>query len=166
MHAGWIHRGRRVVAGVLLVATFPACYSYRVVPTDQVSVGKSVRARLAADEVVRLREVLGRDDRTLDGKLMSMSDSGLLMAVPTSRIGPEGLTHQRVLVPRSSLLELEVRQLDRFRTGVMVAAISAVAAAVVITQFDVGSPNDGRPKGGVNNNILGLRLPLLSLFGH
>ncbi|HET6680848.1 MAG TPA: hypothetical protein VFG84_06575 [Gemmatimonadaceae bacterium] len=165
MHAGWIQRGSRVVAGVMLVAALPACYSYHVVPTEQLSVGKSVRARLSADEATRLQGVLGRTDRTLDGRLMASSDSGLLMAVPTSRIGPEGITHQRILVPRSSLLEVEERRLDRFRTGIVVAAITAVAAAVVVTQFDVGSPNDGEPKGGTDHNILGVRIPLLALFG-
>jgi hypothetical protein len=133
------------------------CYSYRVVPVEQVPVGETVRARVSAAEAERLREVIGRDDRVLEGQLLAPADSGVLVAVRTSVIDAAVQTHQRILVPRQGLLELEVRRLDRWKTAGIAAVVVAAATAVAVSQFNSDKPTENGGKGGSNNSLV---LPL------
>ena len=130
------------------------CYSYRVVPVEQAPVGRTVRARVSLAEAERLREVLGRDDRVVEGQLLAPPDSAVLVAVRTSSVDAAVQTHQRVMVPRGSLLELEVRRLDRWKTGGVVAVLAVAATAVALSQFNSDKPTDGIGKGGTDNSLV------------
>jgi len=120
-------------------AAASGCYSYHVVPVEQLPIGSSVRVRVQATEAERIGALLGRDDRLLDGRLLAReSDNSILLAVPTS-VGADatgvGPLHQRVMLPRASLLEVEVRRLDKLKTVGVVAAVGAATATAAIAAF-------------------------------
>ena len=133
------------------------CYSYRVVPVEQAPVGETVRARVSATEAERLRDVLGRDDRVVEGQLLAQPDSTILVAVRTSLADASVQTHQRVAVPRHGLLELEVRHLDRWKTLGVAGVVAGAAAAVAVSQFNSAKPTANGGKAGSNRALV---LPL------
>lgn len=137
----------------LTLATFAVllggCYSYRVVPVEQAPVGETVRARVSLTEAVRLREAIGRDDRVVEGQLLEAADTSILVAVRTPSDATVR-THQRVALPRSGLLELEVRRFDRLKTAGIAAVIVAAVTAVAVSQFNSDKPTTGQGKGGTD----------------
>jgi hypothetical protein len=151
---------RRLALIVLMSTVFGGCYSYRVVPVEQAPVGETVRARVSPAEADRLREVIGRDDRVVEGELLAPPDSAILVAVRTSVVDASVQTHQRVTVPRQGLLELEVRRLDRWKTVGIAAAVVGVASALAITQFNTDKPTENGGKSGTNKSVV---LPGVSL---
>ena len=153
---------RRLAVVALTAVVFGGCYSYQVVPVEQAPVGETVRARVSPAEAERLREVIGRDDRVVEGELLAPPDSSLLVAVRTSVVDASVQTHQRVAVPRQGLLELEVRRLDRWKTAGITAVVVGVASALAITQFNAEKPTENGGKNGTNKSVM-LPLPGVSL---
>jgi hypothetical protein len=137
---------------VLLLPALAACYTYREASIESARIGEPVRARISGAEAERVAEILGRDDRYLEGELLERTDTTLLIAVP-STTGAEGgsvtRAYQRIQVPRTGVQEVELRELDRLRTtGAVVVVAAGVSAAVVGALSAIGKPNDdgkGRP---------------------
>ena len=133
-----------------LLAALPACYNYRVVPMEQVPVGASVRARISATEAEKLGELIGSDERVLEGSLLEKPDSGMLIAV-SSVVGVGSGTvqraQQRVAIPRGGLLEVEIRQLNRWKTiGVSALAVGVITyVATVSLSAEKSDGGDGKP---------------------
>jgi hypothetical protein len=145
---------RRLAFAVLTATVFGGCYSYRVVPVEQAPVGETVRARVSATEAERLRGVLGRDERVVEGQLLAQPDSAILVAVRTSLVDASVQTHQRVALPRHGLLELEVRRLDRWKTLGVAAVVVGATTAVAVSQFNSAKPTENGGKGGSNNSLV------------
>ncbi len=152
----------RLTFVVLAAGLLGGCYSYRVVPVEQAPVGRTVRARVSAVEAERLREVIGRDDRVVEGQLLASPDSAVLVAVRTSLVDAAVQTHQRIAVPRAGLLELEVRRLDRWKTAGVAAVFVAAATAAAVSQFNSDKPSEGPGRGGTNKSLL---LPIGTSLG-
>ncbi|HKO17163.1 MAG TPA: hypothetical protein VJU87_13075 [Gemmatimonadaceae bacterium] len=156
------------MAGVALVLSLAAsgCYSYVLIPVDQLSVGQPVRARISGAQAERLEPVLGDNGRELDGKLLEKQDSGIVMAV-SSAIGAESgvytRAYQRIAIPRSELEEVEIRRLDHLKTGVAIAggvvAVSAIFAAAS-GAIDLGT---GQGKSNPNKARVPVGIPLFRL---
>ena len=145
---------RRLAFISFAVAVFGGCYSYQVVPVEQAPVGQTVRARVSPAEAERLREVIGRDDRVVEGELLEPPDSGILVAVRTSDAEASVQTHQRVTVPRQALVELEVRRLDRWKTLGITAVLVGAAGALAASQFNTDKPTENGGKGGSNKSVV------------
>jgi hypothetical protein len=156
--------GARHLAGALLgvVVLLGGCYSYRLVPVEQAPVGETVRARVSATEAERLRDVLGRDERVVEGELLAQPDSAILVAVRTSLVDASVQTHQRVALPRQGVLELEVRRLDRWKTLAVAGVVVGAATAVAVSQFNSDKPTENGGKGGSNKSLV---LPLGGSLG-
>lgn len=136
----------RFTAGILLVIC-SGCYTYTPVQPDAVAIGADVRARITAAEAERLREVLPSERRMLEGKVLAGDGSMLMLEVPLARRemarGLE-LLHQRLSIPRSELIEIEQRSLDRARTGAAALGASLVVLYVLIDRLS-GEPASDRP---------------------
>jgi hypothetical protein len=157
-----------------LIAVLPllsACYTYRVVPLDEVPVGSSVRARISAGEAEKLEALIGRDDRVLEGDVIEKPNGSLLLAV-SGVVGMESGTvqraHQRVEVPRSGLLEVELRKLDRWKTAGITAVAAGALTYVAIAQFNAqkepkGGPGKGNPEDQVVPYAARARVPIFSI---
>ena len=167
---GHTMRYSRKLSSLLAVLTFAGgCYSYHVVPVNEVAPGQDVRVRISAAEAVRLGELIERGDRSLDGRLLENSDSQVVLGISsvtqttalTAVQDPSGQLFQRIAVPREGLLELEVRTLDKRRTGIMVGLLAAVSATVAYTQFNHQSAINEKGKGGGQVIRIPVGLPLL-----
>ncbi len=130
----------RAVAGVA-VATglLTGCYTYGPMEMSALTPDLEVRTRVTGAEADRLAEFLGSDSRIIDGTVQEIDDDNLLLLVPVlSSIerGRGGDLNQRIEILRDGLVEIEVKQLDRARTGVMFAAATVALGVVVIGQLN------------------------------
>lgn len=138
------------------------CYSYSVVPMESAAAGTRVRARISATEADRLSEILGREERVLEGRVLPGASQGLLLEVPAA-LTTAGTSvrwmNQRIELAPADVLELEVRRLDPWRTAGAVAVLTTVVGYAAVQAFDaVGEPSGEGSKGGTDNYI-GVSLP-------
>jgi len=151
----------QVITGVFaMIPLLAACYTYTPIETAAARPGMSVRARVSAAAGERIAPLLGTSDaRLLSGTLIG--DGGgpdtMIVEVPTvARADAGGVVqtlHQRVSIPRAELLELEMRKLDRFRTGAFAGAAAVIVGTVVFRALR-GGPGAERPPGGDGTDAL------------
>lgn len=130
----------------------PSCYTYVPATLDSIPVGTEVRALVSTEGQVRLLHEFGIDSRSIAGKLEAGDDQRVRVAVRAvyapSTPGIPALYQRVELAPRD-LLRLEMRRLDRFKTGGLLALLAATAGTTVILAatgtFEGGSPP---PPGG------------------
>jgi hypothetical protein len=134
-------------AAALLALTIAAgCYHYVPVPVESVTPGSDIRARVSAEEARRLEPLLVRDDaRVLEGLFLERQNGSILVQVPVVSelrgIRMETF-HQRVDLPVSSILEMELKELDRGRTGLALGAGTVVLVALVVNQLRGSGSSD------------------------
>ena len=126
-----------------------ACYRYTPAP-DAPMAQADVRVQLSDAGAMAAASVLGEGITSVSGRVVSVTDSDVVLAVsetsgPGRRVSWAG---ERITLPRSSLVRIERRTLDRRRT-VGVAAIGVGAAgAIALIVNAVGSRGDGDGGGG------------------
>lgn len=139
---------------LFLSSTLGGCYTYAVMPVEQIPVGADVKARISGEEADRLTKELGSEqDRVIAGELTDKQASDILLSVPKfvqHSSGPNSTVYQRVAIQRSSLFDVEVRRLDKWKTGGIVALAAALASVIAFKTFgDNGNPG-GTGKGGTD----------------
>jgi hypothetical protein len=154
---------RRFLLSVLPLLA--GCYTYAPIEPVRVQPGTSVRARVSGTAAARLAPLLGTTDaRVVSGRLIDTRADTMIVEVPTvvpTTVGGATETlHQRVSIPRTDLVELETRRLDRFRTTAIAGGVALVVGAIVITSLDNDPGTDGPPGGGGGTDA---RLPLWRL---
>jgi hypothetical protein len=146
-----------VAAAVLL----SGCFSYIPARPGEVEPGVDVRARVSPTAGARIAPLLGAADaRRLDGKLISNGADTIVVEVPTVMLDNRefGRTpNQRVSIPRSDLVELEVRKLDRWRTLGIVGG-AAVVLGVTLTKALKGEPGKEPLPGGGGTDAIVFRI--------
>jgi hypothetical protein len=148
-----------------LAPLLTACYAYAPIDPSAVRPGTGVRIRVSSAGAERLAPLLGTSDaRLLSGQLVDVRPDTMIVQVPTVVQAAFGSSletlHQRLSIPRSDLLELETRRLDRVRTGLVAgsAALIVGTLAVKAIQGDRGSDKPPGTGGGPE-----ARLPLVGL---
>jgi hypothetical protein len=159
------------LAVLLLPMVSGGCYRYSYVERDALRPGEDVRVRLNADEAERVGDILGRDDRVYDGRVLEAPDSTLTLAIRSFIVQQGGATesgHQRIVVPRSSVVEMQLRTLDRPRTaGAIAVAVAATTAAAIISLKAINGKDDkGTKLPGERSRIPGLVIPLRFAIPH
>jgi hypothetical protein len=148
-------RNRAVCLLVLfLLPSLGGCYTYATMPVDQVPVGADVRARISGAEADRLTQELGREqDRVITGELVDKRESDLLLTVPSlihSSVASNDRVYQKLSIPRSSILEMDVRRLDKWKSGGLMALAAALVTVIAVRQFGGNGNPSGSGKGGTN----------------
>jgi hypothetical protein len=120
--------------------------------TSRLQPGEDVRMRITAGMAEQIEPLLGRTDaRLLSGTIIATGADTLIVEVPTTarmaRSGTYQTLNQRVSIPRSSLLELESRSLNRTRTWIATGVAAAVVGAIVLNAT-VERGGSGGPPGG------------------
>jgi hypothetical protein len=138
------------------------CYTYSPIEPASIQPGTSVRARVTGAAADRLVPLLGTTSgRLVRGRLVDSRADTMIVEVPTVLGATVGGTmetlHQRVSIPRTDLLELETRRLDRVRTTAVAGSIALVVGAVVIKSL-TGNRGSEQPPGGGGG--VEARLPL------
>jgi hypothetical protein len=145
-----------------LVVFTTGCFSYiPVTSVADVEPGFSVRARVSPTASARIAPLLGATEaRRLDGTLVAQSTDELIVEVPIVMQDARefGRTpNQRVSIPRSDLVELEVRKLDRFRTGLVAGATAVVIGGILANSLRGEPGKEPLPGGGGTDAIVFLR---------
>lgn len=141
-----------------------ACYTYAPLDPGGLRPGMTVRARVSAGMAQQLQPLLATTDaRLLNGTIIGAGDT-LVMEVPSvtqAEVGSSLQTlYQRVSVPRTALLEIETRTLDRFRTGVAAGAAAVIVGGYVLRTTVLGRGKEPLPGGG---GPAELRIPLIRI---
>lgn len=153
--------GRRFVLAGCLCLLSAGCYTYRPVDFDEVRVDSDVRARLTARQVDELNGVLPSESRVIEGRVLEENGSSYLLLVPVLaelRGARIETINQRLDIPRSGIVELEMRELDRLRTGIAIGAGAAVLGFVAWRSLRDPALGDSDPPGGPND-FVGFRIP-------
>lgn len=127
------------------------CFSYTPVAVDAVSPGAVTRVRLSAAEANRLQESVPLAGRVVEGRLVAGTGDILLLDIPTlpGATAHRGVVlHQRIQLPLEEVIELELRRLDRWKTGGLVAAGVIAVGFVIARQFGGGTASSNLPPGG------------------
>lgn len=135
----------------LLVST--ACYSYAPLEASRLQPGANVRMRITAGTAEQIEPLLGRTDaRLLAGTVISTGADTLIVEVPTTtRLAASGTyqtLNQRVSIPRTGLMEVESRTLNRTRTWLITGATAVVVGAIVLRATVEGPGSGGEPGPG------------------
>jgi hypothetical protein len=140
------------------------CYSYAPIEPATTRPGMDVRARITGAMADQLQPLLGSTNRLLTGKVLLSSPDTLLVEVPTilrAEVGSSIQTlHQRVAIPRTGLVEMESRKLDRARTYALTAAGTLLVGGFIIKATVIDPGKEKLPGGGPSPE---LRIPLILL---
>ncbi len=127
------------------------CYTFQPTSATDLTVGQTVRARVAGAWADSLDAVIQRDARIFEGTVVEDRGSALLMEIPIHVEGgarTPGALNQRVEIPDAAFLELELKTLDRRRTGMAAGVVAIAAGAFVLQQLNGrsgGEPDFGGP---------------------
>jgi hypothetical protein len=135
------------LAAALLLAA--ACHRYEPVTAATVDRGANVSVTLTDFGTANLGRLLGMGVGTVDGELLSLSDSALTIAVQLvrQRNGIETFWKgERVTIPRSDVAEIRQRRFSKGKSAV--ATVAVIAAAVGAVEAFIGTGSGGSPPGG------------------
>jgi hypothetical protein len=136
------------VAAMLIALS--GCYSYATIDPANTQPGTSVRARINGQTADQLEPLLGMETRILTGLIIAAAPDTMIIEVPISSSDPNGgrgitRLNQRVSVPRSGMLELESRTLNRGRTAIVAASAGAGITALIVTGYILGPGKEKLP---------------------
>ena len=141
-------RTQMICLGICL---FPSgCYTFQPVGIADLQPEMQVRARLSATQAEEVAELLPGDDRLIEGTVLENDLQRLLLLVPVANANRRGrfeTLNQRLGLPHDGLLEVELRTLDRWRTGSLTAAGAFVIGYVLYKTLSGGSSGN-TPGGG------------------
>jgi hypothetical protein len=137
----------RRLSACMVVLLAAGCYAYVPVEIDQLRPDHDVRARISAEHARELDPVLMRDARVVEGRVVEI-DQDLLIQVPVVsefRGTAVQTLSQRVRVPFNEIGAVELRSLDRTRTGLLVGGGLAVTLALLVHALTGEGGGDTRP---------------------
>jgi hypothetical protein len=145
--------------GLLVGPVVGGCYHYTPIQLEEVRPTQEVRARVSLEQAERLEEILppGRDPRILEGRVVGLQSQALLLDVAVAS-AVQGVRvesfRQRVDLPLSQLLEVERKELDRWRTGLLLAGAAVVLGSILfVTVIDPGGDRSPTDPGAPENRI-------------
>lgn len=141
----------RALALVLATALASGCATYTAVRPGAVEPGQEVRVTLDPDAPPELTEfVSGARGAVLVGTVTDRDADALMVAV-ASAVREQGLRsevfRQRVRIPESEIVGLELRRIDRPRTAIVLVlgAAAVVTTLALILSGDAGGAVEGLP---------------------
>lgn len=155
--------GRAALSLVALAPVLGGCFRYAEAPAGGVTPGAHVRASLTPEESARVGDVTGREARVVEGVVVAPSAAGdLTVSLPLAAEPSRRLRSLRtaVRVPAAGIERLEVRRLDRSRTGWLVA-IGGVVAGLLVSELATSAGDAPDPEAPDPNAVripVGVRL--------
>ena len=130
-----------------------ACYTYAPMDASRLQPGANVRMRINAETAEHVEPLLGRTDaRQIGGTVIVAGVDTLIVEVPTTTQLAGSRTfqtlNQRVSIPRTGLLEVESRTLNRTRTWLVTGAAAVIVGAIILNATVEGGGNQGGNGGG------------------
>lgn len=152
---------RSALAALLLGA--PACYRYVPAELTAVPAGEDVRLHLSRAGMEALQPLSADPEPIVSGLAVRRDGERLLLRIPV-RARPETFygeaVGQDVWIPTAGIVQLERREIDRVRTGLLTAASVGAAAAVLFAIMDDAHGGmDIRPPGD-DTQMQGFSIPI------
>jgi len=143
----------RAISSLGLCALLPllgGCYRYAPARLQDVRPGANVRAHISAVEADRIAPAVSVDGaRRVHAVLLQADTAGVLLEVPSAQRTRNGggieVLSQQVRLPTEGVVQVELRQLDRVRTGITAAAgvaLIAVVVEAVVSRSARGGPGE------------------------
>jgi hypothetical protein len=132
-----------------LALLLAACHRYEPVTAATVDPRANVSVTLTDFGTANLGRLLGMGVGTVEGQLLSLSDSALTIGVQLvrQRNGIETFWKgERVTIPRSDVAEIRQRRFSKGKSAV--ATIAVIAAAVGAVEAFIGTGSGGSPPTG------------------
>jgi hypothetical protein len=104
-----------------------------------------VRVRLSQDAADRLTDEGVTGTRLLDGVLLQNGGESLLLDTDMTAGASRRTLRQRLSIPVGGITEIELKQLDRVKTGVAIGVGVAVVGTVIAAQLAGGFGGDEDP---------------------
>lgn len=138
------------------------CYRYTPSSPQEIAPGQVVRLRLSPEEAGKYADLRLANPRLLDGTVVDRNGSELMvdasLRVSEPGAGPRELM-QRLNVPLTGVLDVELRELDRTRTSFLMAGGAAALGAVIAASLGGSGSEDGPG----NENPEARRIPFFRL---
>ena len=143
----------RLLTIVLLTTFLGGCHRYEPVTAATVARGSAVAVSLTDYGTANLGRLLGMGVETVEGSLITVSDSAYMLAVQVvrQRDGIETFWRgERVTIPRVDVAEIRQRRFSRSKSALATVALIAAAVGAVDAFIGTGSgaPSPGGPGGG------------------
>jgi len=106
------------------------CFSYRPTDVSQVEPSSRIRVSLADQEFPRLRAYLDARRGTVSGEFVGYQSDSLTMVVETP------ISFQEISIARSSVLQVEKREVSRGRSALITAGIIGGIGLLAYLGFD------------------------------
>ena len=134
---------------LILTSLLAACHRYEPVTAATVAQGSSVAVSLTDFGTANLGRLLGMGVGTVEGNLVSVSDSAYTLAVQVvrQRNGIETFWRgEQVAIPRTDVAEIRQRRFSRSKSAL--ATVAVVAAALGAIEAFIGTGSGSAPPGG------------------
>jgi len=139
-------RGRRTavrLSAVALVLSLVGCFRYLPVEPRAVPDGRQVRVEMTRLGFAALPEIPGQAGPRLAGTITGQNDEQLLMLVPVAVLQDGSEIGRELEIPTRDVVRVEVREVSRVRTGMLIASGLAAGLALYLG-FEKGSPTTAR----------------------
>jgi hypothetical protein len=136
----------------LAVASLTGCHRYEPVTAATVAHGSLVAVSLTDQGTANLGRLLGMGVGTVEGSLVTASDSAYTLSVQLvrQRDGMEAFWKgEQVTIPRVDVAEIRRRRLSRSKSAL--ATVALIAAAVGAVEAFIGTGSASQPPGGPGN---------------
>lgn len=117
---------------MVLLLTVAGCARWVPTPLGTVPPGSDVRLRLSDDGARTLEELTGTRAVEVTGELIQWEPEVLVAtALAAGSVGIDRGLRRRLVVDQNDVLGIDVREVDRTRTGFLVGGVVAVAGSVI-----------------------------------
>jgi hypothetical protein len=143
----------RLFTAMLFASALGGCHRYEPVTAATVARGSNVAVALTDYGTANLGRLLGMGVGTVEGSLVTVSDSAYTLSVQLvrQRNGIETFWRgEQVAIPRVDVAEIRQRQLSRSKSALATVALLAAAYGAIEAFIGTGSgaPPAGAPGGG------------------
>lgn len=149
---GGFGRPRLTAAAALLVLA--GCYNYTPVQSGAVPHGSDVRVHVARGVDLSAGAIPLEGGSTVRGKILRAPTADTLFCDVLLQAPAQGTSRglrSTVSIPMRAVEQVEVRSLDRARTGGLVAAGALLAWIIVDASFDIHNAKEGTDEPGDTN---------------
>lgn len=149
-----------------LVILTSGCARWIPARVGEVPVGTDVRLRLSEEGASQLEELTGTRQSEVSGQLLQWGSEVMVSAaLRTAAAGANSSSlRQRFVVDEEDILGVDVRELDRTRTGLFVGGVAVVAGSAIVwvvsqlTGGGIAAPTDPPPP-GPSEPFVRIRIP-------
>ena len=148
-----------------LVILTSGCARWIPARVGEVPVGTDVRLRLSEEGASQLEQLTGTRQSEVSGQVLQWGSEVMVSAaLRTAGVGANSSNlRQRFVVDEEDILGVDVRELDRTRTGLFVGGVAVVAGSAivwVVSQLTGGgtAPTDPPPP-GPSEPFVRIRIP-------